>query len=69
MPNYLNVETGGEFYGIYNQAIALLEFISLAHKTLIFSFLSASLSSSEFCKTSFTGMMETQNNIGLGYSG
>jgi hypothetical protein len=49
MPNYLNVETGGEVYGIYKRAIAILEFISLAHKTLIFYFLPASLSSSEFC--------------------
>lgn len=49
MPNSLNVETGGEVYGIYNRAIAILEFISLAHKTLNLSFLPASLSSSEFC--------------------
>jgi hypothetical protein len=49
MPNYLNVETGGEVYGIYNRAIAILEFIPLAHRTLIFSFLPTSLSSSEFC--------------------
>lgn len=49
MPNYLNVETGGEVYGIYKRAIAILEFISLAYRTLKLSFLPASLSSSEFC--------------------
>ncbi len=49
MPNYLNVETGGEFYGVYNQAIVLLDFISLAHKMLNLYLLPASLSSSEFC--------------------
>lgn len=49
MPNYLKAETGGEVYGIYNRAIAILEFIFLAHQMLNLSFLPASLSSSKFC--------------------